>query len=864
MNKTQSKFERYRRPAAVLSAMKAAAYQAAMKPVTISPWTLFVMLLALLFSLWSLTLVSAINQQQRTVGNDVGLITKLSGLEQSIREFGTWITESQQETAADATEARWRLLYSSYRAQAEAFDPNDSTVQGIQEYLIQIDSSVSRMDKIHASIIGSRSQQAETESLQAEFHAEMNHAIGAVRETVYAIRGRLAIISLDLAAKWGSLRVLAASSVIMATFVSVLVLTLKRTYGMLKQSEARLRLLMEQMPAVLWTTDTKLRLTSLLGGGLADLDLLPNPATGKTLSEFFQTDDQNFLPIAAARRAITGESGTYEFEWQGHTFHAHVEPLRDAEGRRVGSISVALDITNRKRAEAALAAEKERLNVTLRSIGDGVITTDAEGNIVLINKIAEAITGWTEEEAVGKPLDQVYHVIDEKTRARCESAVEEVLETSETGGLVNHTILVARDSTERIITHSGAPIRDKNSNMIGVVLVFRDVTEKRKMEEELLKATKLESVGILAGGIAHDFNNILTTIRSNISLAKLEVDSKGEVFELLTEAEKASLRAKDLTQQLLTFSKGGAPIKKAASISELIRESTSFALRGSKVRCEFSLPDDLWPVEVDEGQVSQVIQNLIINADQAMPQGGRVNVSAENMMIGADHGLPLKAGRYVKLSIADQGIGIPAAHLQKIFDPYFTTKQKGSGLGLATTYSIIKKHDGHITVASELGAGTTFTIFLPASQKESLPKKAVEEKPLVGQGKILIMDDEEGIRKTIGRTLRRIGYEVDFAEDGAEAIERYKKAQGAGQPFDAVIMDLTIPGGMGGKETIKELIQIDPQVKAIVSSGYSSESGMADLKQYGFRDLLCKPYTIQELSQTLHRVMNGNGVTEFA
>jgi PAS domain S-box-containing protein len=520
--------------------------------------------------------------------------------------------------------------------------------------------------------------------------------------------------------------------------------------------------------------------------------------------------------------------------------------------RAVATLS---DITWRKEAEAKLAAERERLAVTLRSIGDGVICTDAAGDIVLMNMVAEELTGWSEKEAIGRALHEVFYIINEKTRKRCDNPVEKVLETGGVVGLANHTVLVSRDGTERILADSGAPIRGKDGEIIGVVLVFRDVTERRKMEEELQKVEKLESIGVLAGGIAHDFNNILTAILGNITLAKIYAESDDKILERLTEAEKASLRAKDLTQQLLTFSKGGAPIKKTASIRELLKDSVSFILRGSNVKCEFFLPDDLWSVELDEGQMNQVINNLVINAQQAMPEGGVMNVRAENMAVGKGHGLPLKEGKYVKIAIEDQGTGISKEHLSRIFDPYFTTKQKGSGLGLTTAYSIIKNHDGYISVESRLGEGTCFNIYLPASEKEIVENKAVEERPLVGKGRILVMDDEELVRNVAGEMLKSIGYDVEFAREGTEAIEVYKKAKDSGEDFDVVIMDLTIPGGMGGKEAIKKLFEIDPGVRAIVSSGYSNDPIMSNFKKYGFRGVVAKPYKIKELGEAIHKVI---------
>lgn len=340
-----------------------------------------------------------------------------------------------------------------------------------------------------------------------------------------------------------------------------------------------------------------------------------------------------------------------------------------------------------------------------------------------------------------------------------------------------------------------------------------------------------------------------------IMLAKIYTQPGDEIFERLKEAENASLRARDLTQQLLTFSRGGAPIKKTAVISKLLEDTTLFALTGSNVRCEFFITGDLWPVEVDEGQVSQVINNLIINAGHAMPKGGVINVRAENIVLDAKQSLPLKEGKYIKISIEDQGVGISKEHLKQIFDPYFTTKQKGSGLGLATAYSVIKRHDGYVQVESELEVGTTFNIYLPASLKKILMEKELRERIHTGKGKILVMDDEEIVREVAGEMIKVLGYEVEFAKDGAEAIELYKKAKESAQPFEAIIMDLTIPGGMGGKKTIQELIKIDPEIRAIVSSGYSNDPVMADYRKYGFRGIVAKPYKLKELGEILYNVI---------
>jgi signal transduction histidine kinase/ActR/RegA family two-component response regulator len=415
--------------------------------------------------------------------------------------------------------------------------------------------------------------------------------------------------------------------------------------------------------------------------------------------------------------------------------------------------------------------------------------------------------------------------------------------------------ILKKDGSESPVEVSTAIWAARDQPFLTVIL--RDTSERKKMEEELIKTSKLESLGILAGGIAHDFNNILTALLGNVSIAKTSVNPEDSLFKRLTEAEKACLRAKDLTQQLLTFSKGGTPIKKTVSLGELLKESADFALRGSNVRCEFSIAEDLWPVEIDEGQINQVINNLIINADQAMPEGGTIEIHAENTLLEAQDGLLLPEGKYVKISIKDQGVGIPREYLIKIFDPYFTTKYKGSGLGLSTSYSIIKNHDGHIDVESQLGVGTIFTIHLPASKKKIPAMKRFKETPISGKGRILVMDDEETIRNLLFDMLKDLGYEVELVKDGNETIESYKKARYSGHPFDAVIMDLTIPGGMGGKEAIKILREIDPQLKAIVSSGFSNDPIMSDFHKYGFKGVIAKPYNVEDMSRILHRVITG-------
>jgi len=519
------------------------------------------------------------------------------------------------------------------------------------------------------------------------------------------------------------------------------------------------------------------------------------------------------------------------------------------------------EINERERAEAALAAETERLSITLRSIGDGVITTDIAGTIVLLNPAAEHLTGWAQEQALGRPLHDIFSIIDEKTGEPCPNLAEEVLQDDGFVDPVRYSILRAKDGAERIITESGAPILDKEGRVLGVVLVFRDMTEKRKLEEELIRADKLESMGLLAGGIAHDFNNVLTAIIGNLALAKLSLHEEQDVLQILDEAEKASLRATNLTQQLLTFSKGGLPIKKLCSIKNLIKEWVEFSSRGSNIRPVFFIQDDLWPANIDEGQINQVINNLIINACQAMERGGLLEIHAKNMdntETNTEQILHMEKGKYIEIAVKDQGLGITEEHLQKIFDPYFTTKEKGSGLGLFTAYAIIKKHHGYLRVDSEVGIGTTFYIYLPATEVDLSASQDRQASDLVGTGKILVMDDEEMIREMTRALLERFGYEVELAKDGIQALEIYQQASHAGRPFDAILLDLTIPGSMGGKETVRALHEFDPAAKAIVVSGYSNDPILAEYHHYGFCGYLVKPYPSQELLRVLSNILKSN------
>jgi two-component system cell cycle sensor histidine kinase/response regulator CckA len=507
--------------------------------------------------------------------------------------------------------------------------------------------------------------------------------------------------------------------------------------------------------------------------------------------------------------------------------------------------------------EKKLKVSEQWLSTTLSSIGDAVITTDVAASLTFMNPAAELMTGWKREEALGLPLAAVLDLRGNKEELSIENIARDVIASNSDTFLPGQVFLVARNGDQVPVEARATPISGPGLIVIGLVLVFRDITGKRKMEEALLNTRKLESIGNLAGGIAHDFNNLLTAILGNISLSKMYVSEDDKVFRRMVEAEKACLRARDLTRQLLTFSRGGAPVKKETSITDIIKESVTSTLSGSRTECRCDIPDDLWLVRVDEGQIKDALANLILNADQAMHEGGIIIITCVNVHPGEEGPLNLQRRRYVRISVRDHGTGVPPEILSRIFDPYFTTKEGAKGLGLTAAYSIITNHDGHITVDSDPGSGAVFNIFLPAADSEISVNAAETSPGSATRERVLLMDDEENIRIVAAEILKFIGYEVESAADGAEAIEMFKQARDSGKVFSVVIMDLTVPEGMGGREAVKIIREIDPGAKVIVSSGYSNDPIMADYKSYGFSGIIAKPYKVQELKNVLGRLERG-------
>ncbi len=572
-------------------------------------------------------------------------------------------------------------------------------------------------------------------------------------------------------------------------------------------------------------------------------DIHPPGDLARVLAEF--REQQKGGKIIAADLPVLRKDGT--------VFYSDIGTAFIVLGGAQYGIGIFRDITGRKKAEEELRNSREFVSSVLNTVDEAFIVVDADYRITMANSAYSRQTGIPVGDIFGKPCYEVSH----QNTAPChekgeECAVRHTFDTGEPHACVHKHL--AKDGGILYVETKSYPLKDASGKIVSAIEVINNITDKHLLEEQFLRTQKLEAVGLLAGGIAHDFNNLLQGVFGTISMAKLLSDRDGKPFELLEEAERALMQTRNLTKQLLTFSKGGEPVKKSVALPPLIHDSVKFALSGSNIDCVFSTADDLLAVRADEGQISQVMHNLVLNAAEAMPDGGTVSVEACNMPLSDKGALPLPKGAYVRISVKDYGIGIPESHLSRIFDPYFSTKKKGSGLGLTTSYSIVKKHGGLLDVKSDLGAGSTFFVYLPASGEMPVPEKAGKGRIVRGKGTVLLMDDEEVVRSVAGYMIKSLGYEIDFAENGEEAIEKYIGALNAARPFDAVILDLTVRGGMGGEETIRKMTSLDPAVRAIVSSGYSDSAILSHYEDYGFKAVLSKPYAIEELSSTLHQL----------
>ena len=503
-------------------------------------------------------------------------------------------------------------------------------------------------------------------------------------------------------------------------------------------------------------------------------------------------------------------------------------------------LGFAKDITQRIRTEKKLKESEERYRTLIEQASDGIFLIDKRGICIEVNRAGCDMLGYTREELLRLGLKDAIKVTPDNSLR--------VTEIPEGQAFLSECELIRKDGTLVQVEISAKKLADGS-----VQGIARDITERKRMEEGLRKAQKLESLGVFAGGIAHDFNNLLGGIFGYIDMAKDSCDVTGKTRRYLDKASKTFSRAKDLTGQILTFAKGGAPLMKIGFLMPLVKDCAQFALSGSNVSGVFQAAEDLWPCDFDESQIRQVIDSIVINAVQATPQGGTIKVTVENRLIKSVEKISLKPGRYVHVSIADSGAGIPEEVLPRIFDPFFTTKQKAGGLGLATAYSIIKKHGGEILAQSQSGKGAVFHLYMPVSEKSPETKIVSKTRMHKGSGRILVMDDEEAIRETMGDMLATMGYAAEYALNGQDAIAMIEKAKAAYNPYKAVFMDLTIPGGMGGKEAAAKLRKTEKDLLVFVSSGYSEDPVMSDPALYGFNDKVKKPFRRSELADLFNR-----------
>ena len=541
-----------------------------------------------------------------------------------------------------------------------------------------------------------------------------------------------------------------------------------------------------------------------------------------------------------------------------HVLNVLSEPKRDASVNRAGEI-LGLESIYPRSVAKELWRSKRHFEVILDHMSEGMLELTSDWRIVYVNPSIVSLTGMAEERILGTDFIKLFHESHKQN-------VREVVEAIDDCPLEIHENFPLLVNGKQVSLHI-LPVRDEDRLLY--VVIMTDIGEKRMAEARLQQALKTEAIATLAGGIAHDYNNLLAMIMGNLSMAREEAAPHSVMAGLLQEAEQASSKARDLTHQLMTLSRGGYPMKELGSIESLLKEIPGQIQAHKGVEYTFSIQDDLWALEYDTRQMHYAISNVLINAVEAMPQGGTIALQAENLVIenqGKDSALRLNEGKHVRISIRDEGSGIPEEHLNQVFDPYFSTKergvQKGMGMGLTTAYAIVQKHGGNIMVNSTTGAGTTVTIYLPASEEEvrSAQCDVVAAQSTITNKqsairKILVMDDEESLRNLAQKMLERLGYEVETVKDGVEAIETYKKHMDSGEPFDGVILDLTIKGGMGGAQAIKELIKIDPDVKAIVCSGYFNDPVLANYEEHGFRGAMTKPYQKSDLESVLKKVL---------
>jgi len=630
-------------------------------------------------------------------------------------------------------------------------------------------------------------------------------------------------------------------------------LKLEKETQELKNSENRLVEIISHSPDSIIIVDSQKQI------------LFMNPA-----AEILLGDEARILPENTFRFSIvTDEKQTKEIEFihqEGYPVIAEMRGVKIAwQGEEAWLISLR-DISEKKKLLNAIQKEKEQLDFTLRSIADGVIATDEKGTILLINEMAARMTGWSKHKAVGKPLREIVKLKNLAGGQILDNFEDKVIKNGESVEItgISDWVSISRHKEEIPCQFSCAPIV-KESEVMGAVLIINDISIEKELEEESIRVKNLEALGVMAAGIAHQYNNILTAVLGYLSLSKKILGENHQGFNRLKKAEKAASRAREISQRLFTFTKGGEPFKIKDSILPALQHAVQETIEKKylSIDLEWDINPDIWPVFYDPQQIQLAVGNILKNAAEAMYRYKRIDIKVENIRVRGVKSALVKRGNYVKISIGDQGKGIPAEHLTKIFNPYFSTKPNKEGMGLTTAYSIIQKHGGWLRVKSGPDGGTSVSILLPAAVTLPREEKPTETGPQEENIKresdsrkkrVLVMDDEDIIREIAQEMLEFLECEAILVENGEEALEVYRRAMESGNAIDAVLLDLVIPAGMGGKECISKLMDLDPKVKAIVSSGYSDDPVITNFQDYGFSGVLPKPYKIHELEKALERL----------
>lgn len=611
--------------------------------------------------------------------------------------------------------------------------------------------------------------------------------------------------------------------------------------------------ILDNAPVILAVFDQSGVLRHARGKGLELAGMESAQLLGKTFAEVFP--DQPGLHEAVLR-CLGGETNCISLQAGTRYYDACCAPI--SHQGRIWVAVVATDVTESVAATEALEAEEELLRATIEAVREAVVATDSAAEITLFNRAAEALTGWKRSEARGRPIDEVVRFASPQG-SDASSSSGLALSSIETATAIDAgpgLVLEKKDGTTVEVAAHYAPIRTSSGKVVGALLTMRDVTEDRRRDEELVRLEKLESLALMASGLSHDFNNMLAAIVANLGLAKEQADIEG-ALEFIEEAEKACQQARELTNKLASFARPVSPKSEPVSLQAVVDEALALALVGRDVDRSLHLPADLWPVLGDRAQLVQVFSNLFLNAAQAMPGGGCITVRAENLVL--TEGEPrvatrLQPGRYVKVIVEDQGVGIPQEYLQKVFDPYFTTKPAGTGLGLPTAFSIVRRHGGHMSLSSEVGKGTVVIVYLPAAPTGGRGTGEAEQAPS-GEGRtaaaagvrVLVLDDEEAIRKAVRSALEGVDFQVDEAEDAVHAIERFREALEKDRPYDVVLIDLSLPGGLGGEDTLYELQKLDPSVRAVALSGSIGAEDDRTYLRRGFSGVVPKPFDLAKL-----------------